>query len=302
MLIGFIGDVHGRVFHAIAAAATWQVQIGKRFDLLIQVGDLGAFPDVDKLDPATTRYLAADPAEADFSRFLRAEGERAEALRHLREQFASAIYFIRGNHEDFAWLRQLPVDATSRTVPIDPFDLFRYVSDSTVLKFGGLQIGFLGGVEERTDEAAIDLAAYQALMDLGPGTIDVLVTHEGPYGTSVGYRGAIHGSPLISRLVEHLQPTLHLAGHAHVLSGPHTFGRTTYLGLDCLVASPIWQPEARGLKAGCLAVLDTNTAGLWPVTDAWLANFETPFDFDAWFRVFMPPGGGINESTSDDDG
>lgn len=44
MLIGFVGDVHGRVFHAIAALATWQVRTGKRFDLLIQVGDLGAYP------------------------------------------------------------------------------------------------------------------------------------------------------------------------------------------------------------------------------------------------------------------
>jgi hypothetical protein len=59
------------------------------------------------------------------------------------------------------------------------------------------------------------------------------------------------------------------------------------------VVSPIWQPEARRLKAGCPAVLDTVTADLWPVTDAWLANFETPSDFASWFKVFTPPGGGI---------
>ncbi len=250
------------------------------------MGDLGAFPNLDQLDSATSRYLAADPAEADFIRLLGATGKQADIVRSLRGQLAAPIYFIRGNHEDFAWLAQLPLDKTSGTVYVDPFDLFCYVSDSTVLQFGAGQIAFLGGVEERTDEAAIDRAAYQALMDLEPRTIDILVTHEGPYGTSVGFRGDIHGSPLISRLIEHLQPTFHVAGHAHTLSGPTAFGPTLYLGLDCLVASPIWYPEVQGLQAGCLAVLDTEQAALQPVTDAWLADFDTPFDFEIWFETF----------------
>ncbi len=45
LLIGFIGDLHGRVFHALAPVATWQRRAGRRLDLVIQVGYLGAFPD-----------------------------------------------------------------------------------------------------------------------------------------------------------------------------------------------------------------------------------------------------------------
>jgi hypothetical protein len=34
-----------------------------------------------------------------------------------------------------------------------------------------------------------------------------------------------------------------------------------------------------------LAVLDTDTARLWPVTDPWLARFPTPIDADAWLAA-----------------
>ncbi len=190
MLIGFVGDMHGRAFHAVAALATWQVRAGRRCDLLIQVGDLG-YPDPARTDEATERYAAADPAEADLGRLLRAAGPRAARLRRLRRQFAGPIHCIRGNHEDFAWLRRLPLDPESGTAPVDPFDLFRYVPDGMVRRFGDLRIAFLGGVEERSDDAAIDREACDALLALGPGAVDVLVTHQGPYGSSIGFRGDI---------------------------------------------------------------------------------------------------------------
>ncbi len=286
MLIGFVGDVHGRVFHALAALATWQAVTGKRFDLLVQVGDMGAYPEPARMDAATLRYLQADPAEADFSRLLRADGQRAEHLRRLREHFAGPIHFIRGNHEDFAWLQQLPVDVTTGTARVDPFDLLRYVPDGTTLRFDDLPIAFLGGEEtDAADAGAIDPGAYRALMDRGAGTIDVLVTHDAPYGLSVGYHGQTQGSRLITRLVEHVEPRFHVAGHYH-LNGPRAYGRTTFLCLSDLVASPLWHPESRGLQVGCLAVLDTETAALRPVMDPWLSDFDTPFDFDVWVDAF----------------
>jgi Calcineurin-like phosphoesterase len=125
VLVGFIGDVHGRVFHALAAVITWRREAGRRVDLLIQVGDLGAFPDPGQVDEATARYHAADPAEADLSRLLKAVGRRVESLRRLRAQLLGPIYFLRGNHEDAAWLRRLPVDPVDGTAKVDPFDLFR---------------------------------------------------------------------------------------------------------------------------------------------------------------------------------
>jgi hypothetical protein len=193
------------------------------------------------------------------------------------------------NHEDFGWLASLPVDPASRTAQVDGFDIFRYVPDGTVLAAGGgVRLGFLGGVEEISGEPHIDRAAYDALMSLSPGSVDVLVTHEGPYGSSTGYRGDTHGSPLISDLLHHLRPSFHVAGHGHQLSGPRGYGATTYVGLDALVASRRRHPEARGLKPGCLAVLDTGARRLTPVTDEWLGDIETPFDFDTWCEMRLP--------------
>jgi hypothetical protein len=243
---------------------------------------MGAYPHLDRVDPATDTYLALDPTEADFSRLLHADGERAAALRRIRTQFATPLYFIRGNHEDLAWLSQLQIDPTTGTAPVDSFDLVHYVPDGSVRRFGDLRVAFLGGEETtESDPGAIDHSAYTTLLKLDPGAVDLLVTHDAPYGLSIGYHGQVQGSEMISVLVEHLQPTFHVAGH-YQLNGPHAYGRTTFLCLSHLVASVRWQPDARGLQPGCLAILDTVAGQLWPVTDPWLSQIETPFDFDTW--------------------
>ena len=286
MLIGFIGDLHGRVLHAIALIATWQQRYDRRFDLLIQVGDLGAFPDMARLERSANRHLASDPSQRDFVRMLCADSRLAEALTVLRQSIATPVYFVRGNHEDFDWLELLPRDPVKCTAVTDRLGLFRYVPDGTVLTFGKLRIAFLGGVEERTDASGIDRKAYETLLALEPGLVDVLVTHQGPYGSSRGFRGNIHGSRMISKLIEQLRPSFLVSGHAHTRSGPTRYGQTTYLGLDLVVASPLFHPEVKGLQPGCFGILDTDNGSLEPITEDWLAGFETPFDFDNWFESY----------------
>ena len=82
MLIGFAGDVHGLVYHAIALVTTWQRKTGKKLDFVIQVGDMGAYPSLDRIDEAGRRHIEIDPAQADFSRLLKADGLRAEGSSH----------------------------------------------------------------------------------------------------------------------------------------------------------------------------------------------------------------------------
>ncbi len=289
MLIGFIGDVHGQVFHALALVTQWQQETGRQLDLLLQVGDMGAYPDPSRMDAASLRYLAAEPSQADFSRLLRLEGTQAAQAHALRRSLASPIYFIRGNHDDVAWLGALPCEDATGTAAVDPFDLLRYVPDGVVLSSDGLQIACLGGIEspeeDAAGEAAIDPHAYRTLRERTAGTLDVLLTHDAPYGVSVGYHGQIQGSRLITDLLETIQPRYHVAGHL-ALHGPRAYGATTSLVLEGLVASSLWQPEVGGLAPGCLAVLDTGIGLLWPVTEPWLARFPTPFAADAWLATF----------------
>jgi hypothetical protein len=266
----------------LAAIVTWQRRLGRQLDFVIQVGDMGAFPDLERVDSATAAHLAVDPSEADFARFLQANDTLALAVQRVHNELMAPVHFLRGNHEDFEWLKSLSIDPEWRTAPVDPTGVLRYVPDGTVLAVGESRIAFLGGVEERDDDAGIDRDAHARLIAMGAGSIDVLVTHQGPYGSSTGFRGDVHGSRLMTFLVEELRPEFHVAGHAHQAIGPLTYGATTYLGLDGITPSRRWQPEARGLQRGSLAVLDTAAHTIAPINDDWLAEFATPFDFEEW--------------------
>jgi hypothetical protein len=62
MLVGFLGDLHSRVFLGLAVLLEWQRRSARRFDLIVQVGDLGV-PEPDSNDP----NVAADDAERSVS-------------------------------------------------------------------------------------------------------------------------------------------------------------------------------------------------------------------------------------------
>lgn len=102
MLIAFVGDLHGRVFHAIAALLTWQGEAGQTFDLIVQVGDLGEHTDLRQVELASDPQLGSAPAEADLARLLVLKGTAAGRMLALRQGLAGPIHFIRGNHEDVA--------------------------------------------------------------------------------------------------------------------------------------------------------------------------------------------------------
>ncbi|MGH2731461.1 MAG: metallophosphoesterase family protein [Actinomycetota bacterium] len=276
MRIGFIGDIHGRVFHVLGAALAWQWALGARFNLIVQVGDFGAFPDPSTFDAPTARYVREDPSEQDFSRLLLATGDLAERLKAVKRQLLRPIHFIRGDHEDFAWLNERL--AGSKTIDVDPFGLFRYVADGAVLNLDGTRLAFLGGSDTDKVGPAINREAYEALLHLEPRSVDVLVTHDAPWGVSTGYQGQIQGSRRISALVEALEPRHHIAGHYHHLIGPRKFGRTTYLGLACLLHAPSRDPS-RQVPSGAFVLLDTEEAEARFVTDRWVDGISGSFNF-----------------------
>ena len=99
---------------------------------------MGAYPSLDRIDEAGRRHVALDPAQADFSRLLQADGLRAERLCALRDELAAPIHFLRGNHEDFRYLSDLARDEFDGTATVDDFDLFRY--DKTIWTSDNLDI------------------------------------------------------------------------------------------------------------------------------------------------------------------
>ncbi len=296
MKIAFLGDLHGRVFHALALLTAWQAKAGKMLDLVIQAGDLGghSLQSMIKDEGAFLCYAAEDSTEFDFVRLLRAEEKLADSLRFIRQQLCGPVYFLRGNHEDASWLHEMTQRGRLSTVAIDPFDLFHYVTDGTILECDGVKLAIFGGVGSvvpgeaapgKEEGALHDLAAYERLLKMGAGAFDVLVAHDTPYGTGIGYWGQVFGSQQISKLMEVVQPQYLVAGHAHQMRGPNYYGNTAYIGLGIIIKARRADPR-RTVQPGSMAVYDTETRTLEFVMDDWLADFHGDIDFVSFVEAF----------------
>ena len=88
MLVGFVGDVHGLAYHVVALLSTWQRVTHKKLDIIVQVGDMGAYSVLDRMDESSRRQMELDPAQADFSRLLKADGLARSAC----EQFGRSLH------------------------------------------------------------------------------------------------------------------------------------------------------------------------------------------------------------------
>jgi len=284
MKIGFVGDVHGRMFHTLAVLATWQLKSNEKLDLIIQVGDLGAYPFPTQ-DMINSRFVLEDPTELDFSKFLNAKGILFENLLYIKNEINTPIYFIRGNHEDFSWLNE--ISKNNKITNIDRLNLFHYVVDGTVMKINDSNIAFLGGIEtDRENDTSIKLTQYNKLFNYKEREIDILVTHDAPYGIGVNFKGQVQGSKKISSLIKKIQPRYHIAGHYHHLNGPRMYDHTTYLGLNVLVP-PLRKDPLRRVQPGSIAILDTTLNKLRVLEDEWLTQFSTiNFDFNEFIEWY----------------
>src|SRR3954464_9562903 len=95
------GDIHGRIALMITMARLWEQQTGLRLAGILQVGDMGAFPDTARLDDATARMARNDPDELGFASYC---VQTEEGERYLGGPSVPVTVFIRGNHEDFDYL------------------------------------------------------------------------------------------------------------------------------------------------------------------------------------------------------
>ncbi len=221
------GDIHGRIALMYTLAILWQQQSGIELDALLQVGDLGAFPDLSKLDKATQKHAQKDSDELGFQNFYVATPESQFYLQH---PLARTAYFVRGNHEDFEYLGKF-----IKPAPIDPWQQIWFIPDNQAIAIGSadrsIKIGAFGGIAPRQEQPARGKLARekyrkaQKISNSEPrffsGTeiahispdlhnLDILITHAGPQSPKLPT-----GSIFLDRLITHLQPSVHLFGHHH---------------------------------------------------------------------------------------
>jgi hypothetical protein len=253
------GDLHGRILPAFRLASAWAREHSTSVDGLLQVGDLGFFPDPGRLDKATKRH-----AEKDFLEMGTLDVVRPSRL--ADEVFADpdappALWFIAGNHEDYEALDLYAHGGDRTSYPVDDYLRVRCLRDGTVTTLpGGLRVGGLWGIDDQAPHARkrVPPRAYirsRAATQLAGQSFDVLLTHESP--RDAVYIGS--GSLEIDAVLGLTRPGFLFFGHyagtghrvpdfgataAYHLSGLELRGRDG-TAEDCSVGVLRWQ-EGKG--------------------------------------------------------
>jgi hypothetical protein len=211
------GDLHGRVLPAFALARAWQREHEEPLAGLLQVGDLGYFPRLDRLDKATKRHAARDPLELGARQVIFPSKE-ADAL-FADPDVPSTLWFIAGNHEDHEMLADCygRPGTTDVDFPVDHYGRVRCIVDGSVLAFpDGLRIGGLWGIDDEAPGARRHTVVGAKLntrraRDLAVRPHHVLLSHES--ARDAFFLDA--GSLAISTILHSIAPAYHFFGHYH---------------------------------------------------------------------------------------
>jgi hypothetical protein len=210
------GDLHGRILPAFRLAMRWEQEHGVRLDGLLQVGDLGYFPDIGRLDKATARQAAADPMELGASLVVQPNRE-ADAVFHGVGAPPPTLWFIAGNHEDFVALAERERDGGRRrsSFIVDAYGYVRCLRDGRVETLpGGLRVGALWGIDDQAPNARrktprMGRIQQTSLTALAGSSFDVVMSHDGP-------RDAVlvgSGSEGLDVLIDLARPAFAFFGH-----------------------------------------------------------------------------------------
>ena len=251
------GDIHGALDGMYAAILDFEQALGLTFDLVLHVGDFGAWPDPEKLDKATVKR----DGPGDFARWL-SQGKQAPR----------PTVFIPGNHEDFDYLSKF-------TSPREVLPGLTYLPSGGAYEFkchqGRLRVGGVGGCFSPNDyEKPYARLAGKArrhftkdqvervIAKARDGRFDVIMTHDAPTGVLVPTRGdnkVASKAEGLGELIARTRPRLSLFGHHHVRVDGEVQG-IRCIGLNC---SP---------HAGSLVALDLpERSSEWAILGEWPA-------------------------------
>jgi hypothetical protein len=209
------GDLHGRVLPAFRLALAWQRDHGERLAGLLQVGDLGFFPDATRLDKATQRHAERDPLELGAQLIAR-RGRQADAV-FAEPDLPEGMWFTAGNHEDYDALEELQHGAGSGAAdfPVDFYHRVRCVRDGCVAVLpGGLRVAALWGIDGSAPNARRRAPARispRSAVHLSHDSFDVLLTHDSPRDAMI----VDAGSDDVDLVIRLARPAFAFFGHYH---------------------------------------------------------------------------------------
>ena len=259
MVIGFVGDVHSRAFHALAALLKWQATQDQPFDLVVQVGDLGVLPNPETREMSYDRFSLSDPSVYDLWHLIQNEDELPPLMAKVRSYLPTPILAVAGNHDEFAPVRDSLGIAPHAPVPLDPHDTFAGVPDGFTVQIGDETVGFCEGSNIGVFEKD------------GSPRLDVLVTHEGGFDVEAEKDELAVGSDALLEYLQARKPRYHVFGHFHHPVGPRMVHEAPCVQLASVVSHPLSDKPV--MEAGGFGALDTETDRFEFLDDAWLGDF-----------------------------
>jgi hypothetical protein len=210
------GDLHGRILPAFRFASYWTRRSGRDVAGLLQVGDMGYFPDVSRMDKASIRHAKDDPLELG-ALDVATRTDIADRVFDDDPHCPTGLWFTAGNHEDFDELERFARAAgrDQNDFAVDAYCRVRGIKDGAVHAFDcGLKVAAVWGVDGGGPNARQNLPprgyiAEKAVDRLTTEAFDVLLMHDAPAGAKRdGY-----GSELLLTLIELAQPRFAFFGH-----------------------------------------------------------------------------------------
>jgi predicted phosphodiesterase len=259
MRIAIFADVHGKILLPFKMASKYNQLFDKQIDLILQCGDLGAFPDLSRLDKATVRHAKEDRDELGFyDDFVNPKRE----IQNFLETLNLNMICVRGNHEDHDFLDTLEAkDPTESAFSIDCYErvfvcktghLQKFQKENIILSFMG--VGRVGDRKKRPDnkifiqeyEKMILNTAIQKNLD-----IQILITHDAVSDmTEQGY-----GMPELRKVLDGLIPQYHFYGHTgHPFKEEYDTNEIT----KSVKIKELEFDESGALPFGCMVVLEVS--------------------------------------------
>ncbi|MDQ2714242.1 MAG: metallophosphoesterase [Chloroflexota bacterium] len=287
MNIAVFADLHGRLLLAFQLCGRWQRETGETIDLILQAGDLGAYADVQRLDRATRRYAERDPTELGFlEHFCRYDpGVNARLA-----ETSCPMIFVRGNHEDHAWLDELehqsadsifPVDAYKRVYNLKtglPWTFHKDDEQITILGIGRVEAP--AGEEDQHQGKYIQNYEAERIYQLEHQPIDILLTHHSRPDFVILERGvkikASSGMKEIEYILDRDRPAYHFFGHYG--GPPQVRSDTNGITLSVKLADLHWEHGTSVLERGSMGLLrwrNREQHSFTVLNDPWLKEYTS---------------------------
>lgn len=214
MKIAIFSDVHGKILLPFKLVDLYQQETGSQIDLILQCGDLGAYPDLSSLDKATVKHAQYDRDELGFYDDFTTYDPSIGAL---LDRLDLDMICIRGNHEDHDFLDKLENETDAERFPIDVYKRVFicktgmkqvFGSGGQTLTFAGIgRIGDRKGRSEKRFIQEYERAEIRKLMK-SKTDFDLLITHDKAIENEDGY-----GTAEIRSLLDHVIFHWHFYGH-----------------------------------------------------------------------------------------